>query len=86
MNLEIVLNTFKNPFLNEAAQKILSKIFLPKKILKPKISNPKTSFDRPCHLKSGGALRGYNEHANQIPNQQGVKQWFFSLDKSKGMQ
>ena len=55
MNLQIVLNILKNPFLNQAAQKILAKIFLPKKIPKPKISNPKTSFDHPCHLKSGVA-------------------------------
>ena len=27
--------------------------FPPKKILKSKISNPKKSFDYPCHLKSG---------------------------------
>ena len=34
-------------------KKILAKILLPIKIRKSKISNPKKSFDRPCHLKSG---------------------------------
>ena len=53
MNLQIVLKTPKNPFLNQAAEKMLAKIFLPKKIPKPKISNPKTSFDHSCCLKSG---------------------------------
>ena len=33
-------------------KKILAKIFLPKKIPKSKILNPKKSFDHPCHLKS----------------------------------
>ena len=53
MNLQIVLNTPKNPFVNQAAKKILAKIFLPKKIPKPKISNPKTFLDHSCRLKSG---------------------------------
>ena len=34
-------------------QKILAKILLPPKILESKISNPKKSFNHPCHLKSG---------------------------------
>ena len=38
-NLQIVLNTPKNPYLNQATLKILAKIFLPLKILKWKISN-----------------------------------------------
>ena len=52
-NLQILLNTPKNPYLNQATQKILAKIFLPKKY--PEIENlkPKTSFDHPCHLKFG---------------------------------
>ena len=49
MNLYIVLNTPKNPYLNQATQKMLAKIFLPKKILKSKISNPKKFFHHPCH-------------------------------------
>ena len=41
-NLQILLNTPKNPYLNQATQKILAKIFLPKKY--PEIENlkPKT--------------------------------------------
>ena len=42
----------KSLYLNQATQKILAKIFLPKKILKSKISNPKKSLDHPGHLKS----------------------------------
>ena len=38
MNLQIVFNTQNNPYLNQTAQKILAKIFLPKQILKSKIS------------------------------------------------
>ena len=52
-NLQIVLNTQKNPYLNQAIKIILAKIFLPKKIPIAKILNPKKSFDHPCHLKSG---------------------------------
>ena len=47
VNLQMVLNTQNNPYLNQAAQKILAKILLPKQILKSK------SFDHPCHMKSG---------------------------------
>ena len=43
----MVLNTQNNPYLNQAAQKILAKILLPKQILKSK------SFDHPYHMKSG---------------------------------
>ena len=47
MNLQMVLNTQNNPYLNQAARKILAKILLPKQILKSK------SFDHPYHMKSG---------------------------------
>ena len=52
-NLQIVLNTQKNPYLNQATQKNTCQIFLAKKIPESKISNPKISFDYPRHLKSG---------------------------------
>ena len=42
----------KSLYLNQATQKILAKIFLPRKILKSKISNPQKSLDHPGHLKS----------------------------------
>ena len=40
-NRQIVLNTQKNPFLNQANQKNTCQILLPKKIPESKISNPK---------------------------------------------
>jgi len=40
-NLQIVLNTPKNPHLDQATQKNTCQIFLPKKIPESKISNPK---------------------------------------------
>ena len=44
----------KNPYLNQATKKkILTKMFLPKKIPKSKISTPPKSFDYPCLLTSG---------------------------------
>ena len=39
-NLQIVFNSPKNPYLHQATQKILAKIFLPKKITRTKISTP----------------------------------------------
>ena len=51
--LQIILSTQKNPYLNQATQKIPAKIFLSKKIPKSKFSNPKRSVNLPCHLKSG---------------------------------
>jgi len=45
--LQIVLNTQKNPYLNQATQKNTYQIFLPKKLPELKISNPKKSFDHP---------------------------------------
>ena len=38
MNLQIVFNTQNNPYLNQTAQKILAKLFLPKQIPKSKSS------------------------------------------------
>ena len=38
MKLQIVFNTQNNPYLNQTAQKMLAKIFLPKQIPKSKIS------------------------------------------------
>ena len=59
MNLHTVLNNPKNPYLNQATQKNSCQIFLPKKILASKISNPKEAFDNLCHLKSGVPPWGY---------------------------
>ena len=42
----------KNPYLNQATQKILAKFSSPKNPA-IEISNPKRSFDQPHHLKSG---------------------------------
>jgi len=42
----------KSP-LKSSHPKNTCQIFLPKKILESKISNPKKSFDHPHHLKSG---------------------------------
>ena len=53
MNLHTVLNTPKNPYLNQATQNNSCQVFLPKKILASNISNPKEAFDNLCHLKSG---------------------------------
>ena len=52
-NLQIVWNTQKNPFLNQATQKSTCQNFPSQK--NPKIENfiLKKSFDHPCHLKSG---------------------------------
>ena len=41
VNLQIVLNTQINPYLNQAAQRKLAKIFLPKQIQKSKIAKQK---------------------------------------------
>ena len=54
MNLQIVLNTRKNLFLNQViSKKILAKFFFQKKKNpKWKISNPPKNFDHLHHLKS----------------------------------
>ena len=50
MNLQIVFNSPKNPYLNQATQKILAKIFLSQK---QKFQTPLKSLYHPCYLKSG---------------------------------
>ena len=59
-NLQIVLNTQINPYLNQATKNHFPNFSNPpppphphQKNPKSKISNPKKSFDHPCHLKSG---------------------------------
>ena len=52
MNLHIVLNNLKNPYLNQDTQKNFCQNFITKKIPKLKISTPPKSFNHPCHLKS----------------------------------
>ena len=70
----MVLNTQNNPYLNQAAQKILAKILLPKQILKSK------SFDHPYHMKFGVTTppphpplparrsRGFRAHFSALEN------------------
>ena len=50
-NLQLVLNTQKNPYLYQATPKNSCQILLPKKILESKIQPP--PFDYPRHLQSG---------------------------------
>ena len=52
-NPQIVLNTPKNPYLNQATQKNTCQTFPTQK--NPEIENfkPQKPFDHPCHLKSG---------------------------------
>ena len=52
-NLQIVLNTQKNPYLNQTAQENTCQIFLAKKIPESKISNPPNILRSSRHLKSG---------------------------------
>ena len=49
----------KIPTLRSTYPKQYLQIFQPKKIPKLKISNPKKSFDHPCHLKSGVSSLGF---------------------------
>ena len=68
MNLQIVLNTPKNPFLNQAAEKNACQNF-------PTQKNPKTKNFKPKNILSSFLLleiwstssRVYNNHTNQIP-------------------
>ena len=52
-NLQIVLNTPKNPYLNQATQKNTCQNFPTPKNPKVEISNPPKPFNHPFHLKSG---------------------------------
>ena len=49
MNLQIVLNTRKNSYLNQATQNFPTQT----KSQNKKFPTPKKSFDHPCNLKSG---------------------------------
>jgi len=51
-NLRIILNTQKNPYLNQATKKILAKFSYPKKYRNQKFQTQKKSFDHPRHLES----------------------------------
>jgi len=53
MNLQIFLNTQKNPKLKQAIRKNTCQIFLPSKILEWKNFKPTKSFYLSRHLKSG---------------------------------
>ena len=53
----ILFNTPKKSLLKSSYP---SQIFVPKKIPESKISNPKKSFDHPCHLKSRVPPLGVN--------------------------
>ena len=52
-NLQIVLKTPKNPYLNQATQKITCQNFPTQKNPEIETFKPKKSFDHPCHFKSG---------------------------------
>ena len=52
-NLQIVSNTPKNSYLNQATQKITCQNFPTQKNLEIETFKPKKSFDHPCHFKSG---------------------------------
>ena len=68
MNLQIVLNTQKNPYLNQVTQENSCQIFRPppppqKKKIFPVIKNfkPKKSFNHPCDLKPRAPPLGFGE-------------------------
>ena len=52
-SLQIVLNTQRNPYSNQATPKQYLPSFPTPKIPKSKISNHPKSFDRPCYFRSG---------------------------------
>ena len=65
-NLQIVVNTQNNPYLNQAIQKIPAKFSYPKKILELKIWNHKKSLDHPHHLRSWVLPWALNKTAREI--------------------
>ena len=65
-NLQIVVNTQNNPYLNQAIQKIPAKFSYPKKILELKIWNHKKSLDHPRHLRSWVLPWPLNKTAREI--------------------
>ena len=72
MNLQIVLNIQKNPYLNQVTQENTCHwIFLPlpsPKKKNPRIKNfkPKKSFNHPCHLKPGAPPVGFGGACSQV--------------------
>ena len=56
----------KNPYSNHPTQRNTCQIFVPKKLLESKISNPKKSFDHPHHLKSRVPPLGWGEVFKKI--------------------
>ena len=52
-SLQIVLNTQRNPYSNQATPKQYLPNFPTPKIPKSKISNHPKSFDHPCYFRSG---------------------------------
>jgi len=69
-NLHIVSEYPKNTYLNQVTQKLLAKLFLPKKSRNRKFQTPKKSFDHPYHLKSRVSLTGSSSTVYFLPNEQ----------------
>ena len=80
-NLQIVLNTQKNPYLNQATQfkNYLPNFFFPKN---PEIENfkpPEKSFDHPYHLKSRVSLTGSSSTVYFLPNEQKIYRGYYTV-------
>ena len=65
-NLKVVLNTHKNPYLNQALQKNSCQKFSYPKNPEIKYFKPEKSFDYPSHLKSGVPPRGFKAYSNTL--------------------